>query len=384
MTDANTSAERRDAPLPDEGRKPDSPTDLSKRSWKYVGRTTFHEFSRDECLDQAAALTFFAVLAAAPALLAMVSLLGLLGNAQGMVLQVLDSLEGVLPDDAHGMIVTVVEGAADNGQGAGLALIGGAALALWSASGYVGAFGRVMNRIYEIDEGRPFWWLRPVQLLVTLVLVVVAALVVVAFVLSGSVARAVGDAVGLGSFAVTVWDIAKWPVVVLLVAFLIAILYQATPNVRQPKFRWLSIGAALAIVVWAIASVGFGIYVATFASYDSTYGSLAGMIVFLLWLWITNAALLFGAELDSELERSRELQGGIAAEETIQLPPRATRRSDKLLTKYREDVARGRALREEAVRHGQLTGVAPVRGNHQPAHRADDVPESRRGPGRSM
>jgi membrane protein len=205
-----------------------------------------------------------------------------------------------------------------------------------------------MNRVYEIDEGRPVWKLMPVTLLVTLVAVVMAALIVVALVLSGPVARAVGDAVGLGATAVTVWGIAKWPVVLLLAAALIAILYHVTPNVRQPRMRWISVGAVVAIVAWILASAGFGLYVATFASYDATYGSLAGIIVFLLWLWITNLALLFGAELDAELERGRELQGGIAAEESVQLPPKDVRASEKREAKRLEDVERGRELRVAA------------------------------------
>jgi membrane protein len=350
VTDTDTSAGRSRAPQPDDDRKPDSPTELRKPSWKYVFKTTMREFSRDDCLDLAAALTFFGVLAIAPALLAIVSVLGLFGNAQGMVTQVLEQLGGVLPEGSLDQITTLVENAAGNQDTGLIAFVAGLALALWSASGYVGAFGRAMNRIYEIDEGRPFWKLRPVLLLVTLVLVVVAVVIVVALVLSGPVAQAVGDIVGLGSAAVTVWSIAKWPLVLLLVIMLVAILYHATPNVRQPKFRWLSVGAVVAILVWIIASVGFGFYVTRFGSYDATYGSLAGVVIFLLWLWISNLALLFGAELDSELERGRELQGGIAAEETLQLPPRDTRKSDKQRAKLERDIERGRELREAAAR----------------------------------
>jgi membrane protein len=225
-------------------------------------------------------------------------------------------------------------------------LVLGLAAALWSASGYTGAFGRGMNRIYEIDEGRPIWKLRPMMLLVTLVTVVLAAAVLVGLVVTGPAAEAVGDAIGLGSTVVTVWSIAKWPVMLLVVMFVVGLLYYATPNVKQPKFRWLSVGAAVAIVIWIIASALFGFYVANFGSYDKTYGSLAGVIVFLLWLWITNLALLLGGELDAELERGRELQAGMPAEEEIQLPPRDTRKSDKAAKKEREDVLRARRLRE--------------------------------------
>ncbi|AEG43009.1 YihY/virulence factor BrkB family protein [Isoptericola variabilis] len=381
MTDTDTSSSRASSPHPDDDRKPDSPTELRKSSWRYALRTTVREFSRDECLDLAAVLTFYAVLAIAPALLAIVSVLGLFGNAQSMVQQVLDQVGGMLPEGSLDQITTLVENAGQN-QGAGLvAFVGGLALALWSASGYVGAFGRAMNRVYEIDEGRPFWKLRPVTLLVTLVLVVVAVVIVVSLVLSGPVAQAVGDLVGLGSAAVTAWSIAKWPLVLVLVILLVAILYHATPNVRQPKFRWLSVGAVVAILVWIVASLGFGIYVARFASYDATYGSLAGVVIFLLWLWITNLALLFGAELDSELERGRELQGGIAAEETLQLPPRDTRRSDKQAAKYRDDVARGRELRTRAAAAGRRDDRADV--GHR--DRDDDGhPEARRERGRGV
>jgi membrane protein len=232
-----------------------------------------------------------------------------------------------------------------NTPGAGLALVIGLASALWSASGYVGSFGRAMNRVYEIREGRPVWKLRPVMLLVTLVSVLLVAVVALALVVSGPVAESVGNVVGLGSTTVTVWNIAKWPVMLAIVVFIVALLYYATPNVKQPKFRWLSIGALVAILVWVLASAAFGFYVANFSSYNKTYGSLAGVIVFLLWLWLTNLALLFGAELDAELERGRELQAGVAAEETVQLPPRDTRNIEKAEEKEQKDFARARQLR---------------------------------------
>lgn len=203
-----------------------------------------------------------------------------------------------------------------------------------------------MNRIYEIQEGRPFWKLKPVQLLVTLVslvLIVIAALILV---ISGPVADAVGSALGIGETATTVWSIAKWPVLALVVVLILAILYYATPNAKQPTFRWMSMGALLAIVVLVIATVAFGFYVANFSNYDETYGSLAGVVIFLLWLWIVNNAILFGAEFDAELERGRQLQAGIAAEEDIQLLPRDTRKSDKVAAKEEKDVTEGRRIRE--------------------------------------
>ncbi|WP_454042712.1 YhjD/YihY/BrkB family envelope integrity protein [Cellulosimicrobium sp. Marseille-Q8652] len=352
MTDSDRAGQRTDVPAPDDRRKPDDPTDLHAPSWKYSLKSTVSQFSRDQCLDLAAGLTYYAVLAAAPALLALVSLLGLVGDAESMVNRVMTFLEGIVPEDTLQTIQPLVENAAGGGGRAGFALVVGVALALWSASGYVGAFGRAMNRIYEIDEGRPIWKLRPVMLLVTVVTVVLAALVIAALVLTGPIARSVGDAIGLGSTAVTVWNVLKWPVVLALVVVLLAVLFHATPNVRQPRFRWISVGAVVALLVWAIASAGFGFYVGNFGNYGATYGSLAGIIVFLLWLWITNLALLFGAELDAELERGRELQAGIAAEESIQLPPKDTKASDKREAKRQEAIEQGREIRESAAANG--------------------------------
>jgi membrane protein len=331
-------------PDPDAPEMPDSPDDLTKRSWLYVARRTLREFSKDQCTDLAAALTYYSVLALFPAAIALLSLVGLVSDGPRTV----DALIQILRDVGASSAADTLEPALtelSNTPGAGLALIIGLAAALWSASGYVGAFGRGMNRIYEVGEGRPIWKLRPTMLLVTLVTVVLTAVVALALVITGPAAQAVGDAIGLGSTVVLIWNIAKWPVLLAIVVLIVALLYYATPNVKQPKFRWMSVGALVAIVVWLVASAAFGLYVATFASYNKTYGSLAGVVVFLLWLWITNLALLFGAELDAELERARQLQAGIAAEETLQLPPRDTRKTDKAEEKEREDVERGRRLR---------------------------------------
>ena len=352
MTEQNTSTSKAAAPEPEDARKPDSPAELRKRSWLYVVRKTLREFTKDQCTDLAAALTYYAVLAIAPALLAVASIFGLVGDPQAMVDNVLKTVREVGSESAADSIKPVLTKLTE-APSAGIALIVGVVLALWSASGYVAAFSRGMNRVYEVDEGRPVWKLRPVLLLVTLVLVVLAVLVVVLIVLSGAVATSVGQTLGVSDAVVTVWNIAKWPIVLVLVVVAVAILYHSTPNVRQPKFRWLSVGAVVAIVVWVVASVAFGLYVANFSSYDKTYGSLAGVIIVLLWLWLTNLALLFGAELDAEFERGRELQGGIAAEETIQLPPRDTKASDKKQAKLDEDIRRGRELRQQTASEPQ-------------------------------
>jgi len=335
--------------------KPDSPTDLKKQSWRYVARKTMREFSKDQCTDIAAALTYYAVLAMFPAAIALLSLVGLVGQGDESVDTVLDVLNGV---GAGSVADTLQPTLQDLSQapGAGLALVLGLAGALWSASGYVGAFGRAMNRIYEVGEGRPIWKLRPLMLLVTVLLVVLGAATMIGLIVTGPVAESVGDVVGVGDTAVMVWDIAKWPIMLVVVIAMVAVLYYATPNVKQPKFRWLSIGAGIAIIVWILASAAFGFYVSSFSSYDKTYGSLAGIIVFLLWLWLTNLALLFGAELDAELERGRELQAGMDAAEQIQLPPRDTRNIEKAAAKRDEDIRRGRALRPgEDARHPEAS-----------------------------
>jgi membrane protein len=324
--------------------KLDSPTQLESRSWRYVARRTLREFLSDECTDLAAALTYYAVLALFPAAIALISLLGLVGQgatAVDEVLAILDDLGGT------SIVETIREPLIDlsRSQSAGLAMVLGLLGALWSASGYVGAFGRAMNRVYEIDEGRPIWKLRPAMLLLTVVLVLLAAAVLLALVLTGPVAESVGSAIGLGSTGVLVWQIAKWPVLLAVVVLIVALLYYATPNIKQPKFRWVSVGAVLAILTWVLLSVAFGFYVASFGSYDKTYGALGGVIVFLLWLWLTNLALLFGAELDSELERGRELQSGLPAEETLQLPPRDTHKIEKNQAAEEKDLRRGRELR---------------------------------------
>lgn len=329
---------------------PDPSGNLNLRSFRYLLVKTFREFLGDRCTDLAAGLTYFALFAVAPSVLVLVSLLGLFGDADRIVDRVMTAVTQIAPDVDIRTVRTVVDNLTEQ-QGAGIALVAGVVVALWSASGYVNAFGRAMNRIHEVDEGRPIWKLRPVMLLITLVILLLAVTICVTLVLTGPVARMVGALVGLSDEAVMVWDLVKWPVVLLLVMLIVAILYWATPNVRQGRFRWLSPGAALAIVLWILATVGFGFYLSRFGSYDATYGALAGIIVFALWLWITNNALLLGAELDVELERVRQLRAGIPAEETVRLALRDTKAIESRRAKAADDVATGRALRLAFRRH---------------------------------
>jgi membrane protein len=302
---------------------PDSPTDLRKRSWFGTGRRVVSEFRNDNLTDWAAALTYYAVLSIFPAFIAMLSILGLVVDPATITRVVTDTVSQLGPESAVDTVTRPIEQISANRSTAFLGLIVGLALALWTASNYVGAFMRASNSIYEREEGRPFWKLRPLQILVTLILVLMAALVVLALIVSGPVAEAIGSAVGLGDTAVMVWDIAKWPVLLVVVMLMLAILYWSAPNAKPAGFRWISPGSMVAVVLWVLASAGFALYVANFSSYDKTYGALGGVIVFLVWMWITNIAVLIGAELNAETERARELEAGIpGAEEEIQAPYR--------------------------------------------------------------
>ncbi|MCP3427209.1 YihY/virulence factor BrkB family protein [Rothia sp. AR01] len=349
------------APDPEDDRKPDSPAEITAPSWKYVLRSTLREFSADGCADLAASLTYRTVFSMFPALIALVSILSLFGQSQSAVTGVLDQAQGVVPEDAWSTVQPALEGVL-TAPAAGLGLIVGLLTALWSASSYVKAFGRAMNTIHDVPEGRGPIKLNVQLYLLTALILVLGAVGLMVFVLSGPVAEAVGDAVGLGQAALTVWGIGKWLILAGVVVLVVALLYYATPNVRQPKFTWMSIGALIAIVVSILASLGFFFYVSNFGSYDATYGALAGVIILLLWIYIINAILLFGAEVDSEIERGRELQAGMPAEETLQLPPRDTKASEKRRRKYEEDVERARALRESAGRTDDR-GEAGARGD---------------------
>jgi membrane protein len=303
-------------------REPDSPADLGSDSWIETIKRVFGEFQRDNVTDWAAALTYYSVLSIFPGLLVLVALLGVLGQHPQTTDAMLEIVADLGPESTVDTLREPIENVTRSGGAAallGVGLIG----ALWSASGYLGAFTRATNAVNEVEEGRPFWKLRPQQIGMTLLMVVLLALLLVSLVVSGPLAESIGDVIGLGSTAVTVWGIVKWPVMVIVVAFMFAVLYYWAPNVKQPKFRWISPGSVVAVVVWIVASAAFGFYVANFGSYGATYGSLGGMIVFLLWVWITNIAILFGQELNAEVERQREIERGVpGAREQIQQPRR--------------------------------------------------------------
>jgi membrane protein len=285
-----------------------------------VLKRTFKEFKADNLTDWAAALTYYGVLAIFPAIIALVSIIGLVGPSATQPL--LDNLGKLAPGPANDILSGAVKQVASGRSSAGVAFVVGLFLAIWSASGYVGAFSRASNAIYEVGEGRPFWKLRPIQLAVTTVMILLLAACAIAVVVTGPVAQQLGNVVGAGSAAVTAWDIAKWPVIALVVITMFSILYYAAPNVKQPGFKWITVGGVLALVLWLVASALFAIYVASFSSYNKTYGALGGVVAFLVWLWISNIAVLLGAELNAELERGRELEAGLPAHDEIQLEPR--------------------------------------------------------------
>ena len=305
-----------------EGEGPAGPIQLRPASWRAALRRTVDEFLEDQLLDRAAALTYYGTLALFPGLIAMVSLLALLGDPAGTEEAITSILGKVAPQSAVAAIQEPVESIVSNQGTAGVLLVVGIAAAILSASGYVSALTKACNLVYETREGRPFWKLKPLELLITLTMVTLFAVVVIALVITGPLVAAIGDAIGVGQTGQAIFEYAKWPVLLVVVMGMIAGLYYVSPNVRQRGIRWVLPGSVLAVVVWLLASAGFATYVAHFGSYDKTYGTLGGIITFLVWLWISNAAVLLGAELNAELERGRELERGIPAEKAIQLPPR--------------------------------------------------------------
>jgi membrane protein len=287
-----------------------------------VLRRTVREFREDNLTDWAAALTYYGVMSLFPMVLVLVALLGLVGQYPQTSDAMLRIIGHIGPASAIDTFRAPIEGVVKSKGGSG-ALIGVGILAsLWSASGYIGAFMRACNAIYEVREGRPFWKLRPLQVAITLLLVALITAVAIAIVVTGPLAHAIGDEIGIGGAGLTAFNVIKWPVIVLVLLLIIGLLYYVAPNVRQPSFPWITPGGVLAVVVWAAASAGLAFYAAKFGSYQKTYGTLGGVILFLVWLWVSNLALLLGAELNAELERARELDAGLPAETEIQLPPR--------------------------------------------------------------
>lgn len=286
-------------------------------------KRTVTEFADDGLTDWAAALTYYGLLALFPALIAFVGIIGLVADPRGATETITEIVSEIGPDSAASTFSGPIESITSNSSASGILAIVGLLVALWSASSYVGAFIRASNVIYETEEGRPFWKLRPLQLAITLILLVLAAITLLALIVSGPLAEAIGGAIGLSDEAVTVYQIAKWPILLLLVITLISVLFYASPNARVRGFRWVTPGSVVAVAAWILASAAFALYVSSFGSYDKTYGTLGGVVVLLVWLWITNIAILFGHQLNAERERSQEIAEGVpGAEREIQLEPR--------------------------------------------------------------
>lgn len=283
-------------------------------------KRTVKEFMDDHLTDWAAALTYYGVLSIFPALIVVVSILGMLGQSATQPL--LNNLETLAPGSVTDILRQALTNIQNSRGTAGLLFLVGLAIALWTASGYIAAFIRASNTIWDVEEGRPIWKTLPLRIGLTLLMLVLLVITILAVVLTGPIAQRVGDLIGLGDAAVTAWNWGKWPFLVVIVAFMFALLYYIAPNVKHPKFQWVSPGSIVAVITWIIASVAFGIYVSQFGSYNKTYGSLGAVVIFLVWLWITNVAILLGGELNAEIERGRQIDRGHPPEQEPYLPPR--------------------------------------------------------------
>lgn len=342
--DRTTAATSTVAPDAESGLQDDRPRRLTRPSWMFVIRTAFTGFFRDQCIDLAAGLAFRMMLSMLPALVALVSILGLVGQSGSIVTDVMDELERIVPSDTIASVRPFLDTILDT-PSPGLGLIIGLAVALWSASGFVKAFGRAMNRVVGVAEGRGMIVFNAVMYLLTLGLLILGAIALLVFVLAGPLASALGGVLGMSDVVLAVWNVARWLLLAGIVILIVAVLYHGTPNIKQPRFRWLSIGAFVAIIVSLAATYGFTFYVSEFGAYNSTYGALTGVILFLLWLFIINGILLFGAQLDCAIERGRQLQAGLPAEVHLQLPLRSTKASEKQSRQQAEEIRRGHALR---------------------------------------
>jgi len=335
----------------------DSPAQLSENDWRVILTRTVHEYRINQVQDIAAALTFYTVLASLPALLAILAMLGIFGSAESVVTTVMRVIEEL----GGGSVVDPLSEPIDqllNASHAGWAFITGLVATLWATSGFVGSFGRGMNRIYEVEEGRPFWEMRPAMLGVSAVLVVLAAIAAFCLVLTGPVAEAAARVLGFDEGVVFWWDLGKLPMLAAIGIFVMALLYWAAPNVKRRNFRWFSVGAVGALLVWVLTTTLFGLYVLSFGTYTRAYGVLGVVIAFLLWIWLSHLAMIFGAVLDTEVERARQLRAGVNAEERVHLPLRDTRLIDKNRAERASDVRASLAMRSDTA----VGGVTPAGG----------------------
>ncbi|HST84667.1 MAG TPA: YihY/virulence factor BrkB family protein [Kineosporiaceae bacterium] len=323
--DARSQAPDQKSQVPDQD-PPSSPSKLPKRSWFRILRGAGKEFSDDNLSDSAAALTYYAIQSIFPGAIVLLSLVGFLGPQATQTL--INNLGEIIPGSAQATIVNTIKQLQGNQQAASLAFIISLALGIWSASGYVAAFMRASNVVYDVPEGRPIWKTIPIRIAITVVQLVLMLVVAVIVVFTGPVAEQAGDLLGLGSAAVTTWNIVKWPVLLVIMMVMVGILYWAAPNAKR-GFRWVTPGGVLGVLIWVIASALFAYYVANFASYNKTYGALAGVIIFLVWIWISNLAILLGAEFNAEIERARAETDGLPVGAEPYVTPRDTRKMDE-------------------------------------------------------
>lgn len=341
-----------------DGRTVDRSGRLSRPSWMFVIRTATGGFFRDQCIDLAAGLSFRMLLSLFPALVSLVSILSLAGQSGTVVSDVMDELERIVPSETWSTVRPLLDSVLD-APSPGLGLFVGLAISLWSSSGYVKSFGRAMNRVVGIEEGRGPIVFNLVMYLLTLGMLVLGAVALLVFVLSGPLASAIGGVLGMSDVTLAVWNVARWFLLAAIVVLCVAVLYHATPNLQQPRFRWLSIGALIAIIVSILATAGVTVYVSQFGAYNATYGALTGVIIFLFWVFIVNGILLFGAELDCEIERVRQLQAGLPAEVTLQLPVRSTKLTQRQARQEEDTIRRGHNLRLSGGASQQDPDAAP-------------------------
>ena len=332
----------------------DSSKKLPRDAWKAIVKRALRESKQDDVPDLAAALTYRGLLALFPAMLVLVAILGFLGQSQ--IHSLLNNIGQIAPGGVRSFLNGVVNQVQGRGGAATVAAVVGILVAPWSASGYVAGFMHAANKTYDVDEGRPIWKTVPVRLLTTVALVVMLVIAAAIVLLTGPVASRVGGALGIGHAAVLTWDIAKWPVLVVLVSLMVTLLYRATPNVKQPASRWISAGGLVAVAIWILASAAFAVYVSFSGSYNRTYGSFATAIVFLVWLWITNIAILLGAEFNAELDREHAIRSGLPKDIEPFVELRDTQKLDE---GQRKRVQRAERLRSRLTRPAGRRDSAP-------------------------
>lgn len=330
--------------------------DFPKGSILYILRRTLFRFSANGGTDMAAALTYFTVLSIFPALLTIVSLLGIFGQGEDSAAAILAFLKDNAPTQMYSILEDPIK-QLTSGHGAGLVLLTGILSALWSASGYTGSFGRALNRVYGVREGRPGWMLKPINVLVTAVLIILAVLMILMMLLGVTVLDLVGqyvpETVNMELIKL-VWLNGRWVLILFMAIGLITLLYAATPNVRRFKAWKLSPGAALALAGMGLGAFGFTLYADNFSKYNATYGLIGGVIVMLLFIWIMNNMLLFGAHLDAEIMLMRQIIAGEDDDGHLKIQPRHTSASRAMKARQEQLMSAGRELQQQAAGQGMF------------------------------